>query len=86
MHMFAGISGPQYAMAPGFAGREINKKYYQYSHLPFNTKISTRHAGRQLQSDEISDSKITHRRTAAIQVHTLDTALQSVVEDMKTIL
>ena len=38
-----------------------------------------------LQSDEISDSKITHRYTAANQVRAPDTALQNVVEDMKTI-
>ena len=38
-----------------------------------------------LQSDEIPDSKITHRYTAANQVHAPDTTLQSVVEDMKTI-
>ena len=39
-----------------------------------------------LQSDEIPDGKITHRYTAANQVRARDTALQSVVEDMKTIL
>ena len=39
-----------------------------------------------LESDEIPDSKITHRYTAANQVCAQDTALQSVVEDMKTIL
>ena len=48
--------------------------------------FSTRHAGCQLQSDEIADSKITHQRTAANQVRALNTAFQSVVEDMKTIL
>ena len=42
----------------------------QYIHLPFDTKLSTRHAGRQLQSDEIPDSKFTHRYTAANQVRT----------------
>ena len=39
-----------------------------------------------LQSDEIPDGKITHLYTAADQVRAPDTALQSVVEDMKTIL
>ena len=40
-----------------------------------------------LQSDEIPDGKITHPwYTAADQVRATDTALQSVVEDMKTIL
>ena len=38
-----------------------------------------------LQFDEIPDSKITHRYTATNQVCAPDTALQSVVEDMKTI-
>ena len=92
MHVFAGfvdkfsdISGLQYAMALCIAGREIYTKYYQYIHLRLDTKLSTRHAGRQLPPDEIPDSKITHQRTAAIQVRTLDTALRSVVEDMKAI-
>ena len=39
-----------------------------------------------LQSDEIPESKLTHRSTAANQVRAPDTALQSVLEDMKTIL
>ena len=73
-------------MAPCLAGREIYTKCYQYIHLPFDTVLLTRHAGCQLQSDEIPDSKITHQHCAAIQVHILDTALRSVVEDMKTIL
>ena len=72
-------------MAPCLTGREIYTKCYQYFHLPFDTKLSTRHAGCQLQSDEIPDSKITHQHTAANQVRALDTALQSVVEGMKTI-
>ena len=73
-------------MAPCLAGRKTYTKCYQYIHLSSDTKLSTRHAGRQRQSDEITDSKITHRYTAANQVRALDTALQSVVEDMKTIL
>ena len=73
-------------MAPCLARREISTKYQQYTHLPFDTKLSTRHAGCQLRSDEIVDRKIIHRHAAAIQVCALDTALQSVVEDMKTIL
>ena len=72
-------------MALCLPGREIYTKCCQYIHLPFDTKLSTRHAGRQLQFDEIPDSKITHQRTAAIQFRTLDT-LRSVVEGMKTIL
>ena len=73
-------------MAPYLTGHEICIKCCQYIHLPFDTKLSTRHAGCQLQSDEIPDSKITHQHTAAIEVRALDTALQNVVEDMKTIL
>ena len=73
-------------MATCLAGREIYTKCYQYIHRSFDTSLSTRHAGRQLQFDEIPDSKITHRYTAANQVRALDTALQSVVEDIKTIL
>ena len=73
-------------MATCLAGREIYTKCYKYVHLPSDTKLSTRHAGCQLQSDKIRDSKITHQHTAAIQVRALDTALRSVVEDMKTIL
>ena len=67
-------------------GRDIYTKCYQYIDLPFDTKLSTHHPGRELQSDEIHDCKITHQGPAAIQVRNLDTALRSVVEDMKTIL
>ena len=73
-------------MEPYLVGREIYTKCYQYIHLPFDTKLSTRHAGHQLQSDEIPDIKIAHWYTAANQVCAIDTALQSVVEDMRTIL
>ena len=61
-------------------------KRCQYIHLPFDAKLSTHDAGCQLQSDEIPDSKIIHQHAAAIQVRALDTALRSVVEDMKMIL
>ena len=53
MHMFTGfvdkfsdISDLKYAMALCPAGREIYTKYYQYIHLPFDTKLSTRHVER----------------------------------------
>ena len=49
------ISGLKYATAPCLAGREIYAKCYQYVHLPFDTKLSTRHERCQLQSDEIPD-------------------------------
>ena len=68
---FVDISGLKYAMALCLAGREIYTKCYQYVHLPFDIKLSIHHAGRQLQSDEIPDSKITHQRTVAIQDRTL---------------
>ena len=73
-------------MAPCLADREIYTKFYQYIHLPFDTKLLTRHAGCQLQSHEIPDSKIIHQYTTAIQVRALGTSLRSVVEDMKIIL
>ena len=71
-------------MARGRAGREIYTKCYQYIHLPLSFRPAT--SSGHLQSDEIPDGKITHRYTAVNQVRARDTALQSVVEDMKTIL
>ena len=59
---FSDISGLQYAIASCLAGREIYTKCCQYIHLPSDTKLSTRHTGCQLQSDEIPDSKITHQQ------------------------
>ena len=41
------ISGLQFAMAPCLAGREIYTRCYQYIHLPFDTILSTHHAGYQ---------------------------------------
>ena len=54
MHVFAGfvdnffsdISDLKYAIALCLAGREIYTKCYQYIHLPFVTKLSTRHVER----------------------------------------
>ena len=74
---FTDISGLKYALAPCLAGCEICAKYYRYIHLPFDTKLSACHAGCQLQSDEIPDSKNTHQHPAAIQVRALDTGLQA---------
>ena len=64
----------------------VTKSIQNVTNLPFDTKLPTGHTGCQLQSDGIPDSKITHQHTGASQVHTLDTVLWCVVEDMKTIL
>ena len=61
-----------------------NVTYILIFHLTQSFRPAT--SSGHLQSDEIPDGKITHRYTAAIQVRARDTALQSVVEDMKTIL
>ena len=84
--IFADISDLKYAMALCLAGRKIYTKCYQYIQIPFDTKLSTRHVERPSTIWRNPDSKITHRYTAANQVRAPDTALQSVVEDMKTIL
>ena len=56
-------------------------------HIPYDAIFwPTMQGTCQPQSDEISDSENTHQHAAAIQVGAPDTALQSVVEDMKTIL
>ena len=73
-------------MALCVAGREIYTKCYQYNHFHLTQSFRPATLSGHLQSDEIPDSKITHLYTAANQVRAPDTALQSVVEGMKTIL
>ena len=93
MHVFAGFVDnffghfrPVIRYGTLLRGSQDFYQCYQYIHLPFDTKLSTRHAGCQLRSDEFRDSKITDRHAAPIQVCALNIALRNVAEDMKTIL
>ena len=73
-------------MVRGRAGREIYTKCYNIFIFHLTQSFRPATSSGHLQSDEIPDGKITHWYTAANQVRARDTALQSVVEDMKTIL